>query len=195
MNQSTIKTRRAERIGGAREKGFTLMEVLIALAVLAVIIAITAGALGGRATDTQLGGVANQVAAAIQSRQLLFVNGLRDANMTVAEVAGLLGTVFEDSDIIDPPTTGFATDAANAGTYCAGANGNGLEIDLVAGALDANEAIALQALIQSSVNDLFDGMLAADPGSYADVFGYTTATGPEAGLTATATEVHLCLGS
>ena len=193
MNQSTKKARRAERIGCAREKGFTLMEVLIALAVLAVIIAITAGALGGRATDTQLGGVANQVAASIQSRQLLFVNGLRDANMSVQEVAGLLGTVFEDSDIIDPPATGFDTNSS--GTYCNAATGNGIEIDLVPTALDANEAIALQALIQSSVNDLFDGIAATDPGGYQDVFGYTTSTGPETGATATATEVHLCLGS
>ena len=50
-------TRRIARKG---ERGFTLMEILVALAIVGIIVAVTAAALGGRATTARLEAVATQ---------------------------------------------------------------------------------------------------------------------------------------
>ena len=72
-------------------------------------------------------------------------------------------------------------------------SGKGIKFGLVGSALSAAEAVSLQALIKTQVDNLFDG--AAAGGTYAEVFTLTGAqTTTLAGPTADATKVHLCIG-
>lgn len=198
MNQSTKKTRRAERIRRACEKGFTLMEILVALAIVGIIVALTAAALGGRATTTRLESVASQVAATIQGRQQLFINDLRTAGITDDELATELATTFAGSTIITAATT--------TGTPCVGTTTPEGVVFTVA-TLDLAEAQALQELIATQVDNLFTDRATGTDGSYNDVFATTNAadawanpptttmlTDDPTAVTA-ATTVNLCIDS
>ena len=187
------------RIARAGERGFTLMEILVALAIVGIIVAITAAALGGRATTTRLQSVASQISQTVQGRQQLFINDLRSAHIPIAELASELGTTFANSTIIDanivaPGIIGIQPQATSA---CA-TPGVGIQIGLVPGALTLSEAQSLQELIQSQVAEIFDGV--TGDGSFTDVFNGTgqTVTGPGpkpgAAVATTPLAVHLCIG-
>jgi len=201
MNKTEKSPRMRRAVARSCEKGFTLMEILVALAIIGIIVAVTAAALGGRATTTRLESVASQVAQTVQGRQQLYVNELRDAHLTTAELANELATVFANSTIVD----GGTTVAVASGTVaCDTTAGVGVAIGLDANVLSTEEANTLQTQIQSAVANIFDGIGSADDGGYSDVFNgtgqpiATTTTGPRAAPTITAnppTLVHLCIGS
>ena len=194
MNTSKRKclTRRIARKG---ERGFTLMEILVALAIVGIIVAVTAAALGGRATTARLEAVATQVASVIQARQNLFINDLRSNDITMAELASEMGTVFANSTIIDGASiTGYDT----AGTQACDVNGKGIELELEMNALSDAEAETLQQQIKSAVDNLFATPAAG--GEFSTVFTVTgtpppTSTFAGASATGGATGVvHLCIG-
>ena len=174
------------------EKGFTLMEILVALAIIAIIIAVTANVLGGRATDTRLESIASGVAQSVQSTQQLFINDLRQAEVTEEELAGRLSSALTPLSEVTSvsATSGTACDTGSAGVSIVMTTG-------VPGALDAAEQAALQALINTGINNIFDGIAATDPGGFEDVFedaasGQTVLGTPEDAGTP-ANNVHICL--
>ena len=166
----------------------------MALAIVGIIVAVTAAALGGRATTARLEAVATQVASVIQARQNLFINDLRSNDITMTELASEMGTVFANSTIIDGATiTGY--DTTNTTDACA-ANGAGIKLALEANALSAAEAETLQQQIKSAVDNLFATPAAG--GELSTVFNVTgTPTATLAGATAAGGAtgvVHLCIG-
>ena len=193
MNTSKRKclTRRIARKG---ERGFTLMEILVALAIVGIIVAVTAAALGGRATTARLEAVATQVASVIQARQNLFINDLRSNDITMAELASEMGTVFANSTIIDGANiTGYDTTTTMDACAVAGA---GIKLELEMNALSAAEAETLQQQIKSAVDNLFSSPAAG--GELSTVFTTSaTRTATLAGAAAAggaAGVVHLCIG-
>lgn len=194
MNQPMKKVRRALRIKHESDKGFTLMEILVALAIVGIIVAITAAALGGRATTTRIESVAQQVAQVIQGRQQLFINDLRSADITMNEIASEIATVFANSTIVDTVagTTGGTGLCATTGTD------DGLTFTTVANSLSQEEAVTLQNQIRSAVTDIFDGAPAG--GAYNAVFsnistGVTAPLEPAAvpALAAGVATLYLCI--
>ena len=197
MNTSKRKclTRRIARKG---ERGFTLMEILVALAIVGIIVAVTAAALGGRATTARLEAVATQVASVIQARQNLFINDLRTNDITMAEMASEMGTVFTNSTIINGDGTGAAgivgDDAVGSTLACvSGTPGKGIAFGLEAGALSQGEAEGLQTQIQSAVDNLFPTTVPAK-GGYAAIFGTTVTKTAAPKVVAATTHVYLCFG-
>ena len=187
--QTEGRWRRRERKG---ERGFTLMEILVALAIVGIIIGITAAALGGRATTTRLQSVASQVGQTVQGRQQLFLNELRSAHISMAALATELQTVFSGSTIITSVASDTAGASCTTGTY---------GVIFTVATLTADESEALQPLILTAVANIFDGVTLNAAGGYQDVFFdatqtiATTLAAPPANTTATsATTVNLCIG-
>ena len=199
MNEQQKNGLRGQRMfARRREQGFTLMEILVALAIVGIIIGITAAALGGRATTTRLQSVASQIAQTIQGRQQLFINDLRSAKVDTTELATELATTFAGSTIV--------TAAVATGSPCVG-TATPVGITFTVATLDMAEATALQALISTAVDDVFADRVATADGSYFDVFDTTDAADAWVGgtLPATAltddptgagiTTVNLCIDS
>lgn len=197
------KNLREARAAAGGEKGFTLIEILVTLAVIALLIVITATFMGERATDTRHEAIASQVAQTIAAQQQLYVSGLRDARMNSAVVAGRVrnGLVAMDE---------FTAVAANATACTTAAAGLVITIDGDNGEGVINAA-NLQALLHAAVNDLF--VNPADGGAYGDVFAAhashtptanapipvitvsSTVREPVGGASPTDGIVNLCLGT
>ena len=194
MNKLNKSPRALLALASKGEKGFTLMEILVALAIIAVIVAVTAATLGGRATDTRLESIASAVAQTVQGTQQLFVNDLRQAQLTDDELAGRLSTALT-------PLVEVSTVQTAGAAGCSGTSGQDASISLTmtapgaTGGLEAAEQVALQALITTQINNLFDGIAATDPGGYEDVVdgadsGQTTL---DAATAASANTIYICL--
>ena len=146
------------------EKGFTLMEILVALAIIAVVVAVTAAVLGGRATGTRLEAVASSAARTIQAQQQLYVGGLRTAVTTEAGLANRLNTAVAPVTGIDSVT---ASNDACAGTEAADI-GFAFEYSLP---VDDDGAEILQEQMRDAITAIFIDIPATENGSYVDMFG------------------------
>ena len=190
MNKSENSPRLRCALARGCEKGFTLLEILVTLAILTILIAIAAGAFGGRATDTRLTSIASQAAQVIQSRQNLFANELRNTKIRPNELAGSFNTVLSEID-------GITSVTADTGACDPGAtNDSGIRI-VVAAPLINNDAEAqnLQALLVAAINESFVG--APTGAGYTDVFARgdgtaVTASSATDERTANATQIDIC---
>lgn len=149
----------------ANERGFTLLEILVTLAVMGIIIALVAAALRGRVSETRVQAVASQVVQVIGTQQELYKSELRSTAMGEAALAARLNTALEELDEVTSVTAEGTGTAA-----CTGAEGGdiGIIFTVVAADLDAG---MLQTEIHEAVTGLFEGIDKDDPGGYVDVFG------------------------
>ena len=83
------------------EKGYTFVEVLIVVAVIAAL-AIGGFALyTGRGKTTEMTSMAQQVGQTVQSQQQLIYKGLRNGKVSSAEVAGSLNSLLAGHRFVD----------------------------------------------------------------------------------------------
>lgn len=185
------------------EKGFTLMEVLVTLAILAVLIGLVAAALGGRVTDTRFEAVASQAGQVLGTQRQLFTNELREGatnattannSLTMEELAGRLGTVLTQIDGITAVGDDTGATVCDGGTATDAGIFLTVDANLVA---DANEAAAVQSLLLNQARAAFDGGIGTaanfNDGNYGNVFGTADDDFQDA-LAATNTRINLCIG-
>lgn len=169
MNQSTKTARHVQRIARAREKGFSLLEILVALAVLALLIGIVAVALGERAETARIEGVASQVGQIVSQRRARQIVNTA-VRVTPASLANELNTVMTAlpgiNSVTNAPgsTTTVACDSS-------GSNGQGFQIQ-VAAPYDEDSAALLAAAIDGAIDAVFANAPAGTQMS--DVFNWGT---------------------
>lgn len=194
----TQQSPRWRAFSGAGEKGFTLLEILVTLAVLGILIALLAAALLGRVDDTRVEAVASQVGQTIANQRQLYTADIRQGatgtanlnnRLTRAALQARLATVLQNVDeiasVLDAPTG----TCANAGVMFTTQN-----------AL-AGQGAVLEAAIGTQATAAFAGQATTGwgDGTYRNVFGvdatdFVAATRPAASARATVVnEAYLCI--
>lgn len=132
------------------QEGYTFVEVLI---VVAVIAALSVGAFAlftGRGKTTEMTAVAQQVGQTIQSQQQLIYRGFRNGLVSPAEVAGALNSLLADHRFVNNVVGGAGACAGS------GSDMDGLVIGLNPDEFDtAEEAGELQSIIHAAVINVF----------------------------------------
>ena len=157
------------------EKGYTFVEVLIVVAVIAAL-AIGGFALyTGRGKTTEMTSMAQQVGQTIQSQQQLIYKGLRNGKVASAEVAGSLNSLLAGHR--------FVASVASSQNACtaAGATKSGLVFELNPEEFDTSgEAGEIQSIIQAAIANVFvdeDGNAYTDKRSFHDVINISAPGG------------------
>ncbi|MYE04872.1 MAG: prepilin-type N-terminal cleavage/methylation domain-containing protein [Bacteroidetes bacterium SB0662_bin_6] len=132
------------------EEGYTFVEVLI---VVAVIAALSVGAFAlftGRGQTTEMTAVAQQVGQTIQSQQQLIFRGLRNGMVSPNEIAGSLNSLLAEHRFVQ--SVAAAPGACTGG----GSDMNGLQFNLDPSEFDTTaEAGELQSIIHASIVNVF----------------------------------------
>ena len=149
MNTQDIPARK--RAGHASgQEGYTFVEVLI---VVAVIAALSIGAFAlftGRGRTTEMTAVAQQVGQTIQSQQQLIYRGLRTGKISSAEIAGSLNSLLSEHRFVIAVTSNQNACASPSGTK------SGLLFELEPGEFDSTAAAGeLQSIIHASIVNAF----------------------------------------
>lgn len=149
------------------EKGYTFVEVLIVVAVIAAL-AIGGFALyTGRGKTTEMTSMAQQVGQTIQSQQQLIFKGLRNGKISSAEVAGSLNSLLAEHRFVASVTSN------QSACTTPGATKSGLVFELNAGEFDTpEEAGEMQSIIHAAIANVFsdnNGNAYIDTRSFDDV--------------------------
>ena len=157
------------------EKGYTFVEVLIVVAVIAAL-AIGGFALyTGRGKTTEMTSMAQQVGQTVQSQQQLIYKGLRNGKVSSAEVAGSLNSLLAGHR--------FVTSVKPDQNACTtpGATKSGLVFELNAEEFDTSEeAGEMQSIIHAAISNVFvdeDGIPYLDKRSFHDVINISSPGG------------------
>ena len=149
------------------EGGYTFVEVLI---VVAVIAALSIGAFAlftGRGKSTEMTALAQEVGHTIQSQQHLMYRNLRNGKVSAAEIAGSLNSLLADHRFVNSVADGQAACTSPSATK------SGLILDLDTDEFNSNEeAGELQSIIHASIVNVFsdeDGIPYTDERSFHDV--------------------------
>ena len=157
------------------EKGYTFVEVLIVVAVIAAL-AIGGFALyTGRGKTTEMTSMAQQIGQTVQSQQQLIFKGLRNGKVTSAEVAGSLNSLLSGHR--------FVISVASNQNACTtpGATKSGLVFNLNADDFDTvEEAGEVQSIIHAAIINVFaddSGNAYTDKRSFDEVINISAAGG------------------
>ena len=133
-----------------REKGYTFVEVLI---VVAVVAALSVGAFAlftGRGKTTEMTAMGQQIAQTVQTQQQLIYRGFRNAKISASELAGSLNSLLANHRFVESVESGDA--ACTAG----GANKDGIVFDLNPEEFLTPEAAGeMQSIIHAAINNVF----------------------------------------
>ena len=154
------------------EKGYTFVEVLIVVAVIAAL-AIGGFALyTGRGKTTEMTSMAQQVGQTIQSQQQLIYKGLRNGKISAPEVAGSLNSLLAGHRFVTSVTSNQSACTAPSATK------SGLVFNLNAEEFDTSEeAGEVQSIIQAAVSNVFvdeNGNAYTDKRSFHDVINISS---------------------
>ena len=157
------------------EKGYTFVEVLIVVAVIAAL-AIGGFALyTGRGKTTEMTSMAQQVGQTIQSQQQLIYKGLRNGKVSSAEVAGSLNSLLAGHRFVTSVTSNQSACTAPSATK------SGLVFNLNAEEFDTSEeAGEIQSIIQAAIANVFvdqNGSAYTDKRSFHDVINISAPGG------------------
>ena len=157
------------------EKGYTFVEVLIVVAVIAAL-AIGGFALyTGRGKTTEMTSMAQQIGQTVQSQQQLIFKGLRNGKVTSAEVAGSLNSLLSGHR--------FVISVASSQNACTtpGATKSGLVFNLNPDDFDTvEEAGEVQSIIHAAIINVFaddSGNAYTDKRSFDEVINISAAGG------------------
>lgn len=149
------------------ERGYTFVEVLIVVAVIAAL-AIGGFALyTGRGKTTEMTSMAQQVGQTIQSQQQLIFKGLRNGKVSAAEIAGSLNSLLAEHRFVASVTAG------QGACTSPGATKSGLILNLSPDEFDTTEeAGELQSVVHAAISNVFtdeNGNAFLDDRSFHDV--------------------------
>ena len=164
-NQSLSGTPAVMR--GRDESGYTFVEVLIVVAVIAALAIAGFGLYTGRGKTTEMTSMAQQVGQTIQSQQQLIFRGLRNGKVSAAEIAGSLNSLLAEHRFVDTVLSGnVACTSPNTGK-------SGLLIRLNRDDFDTDEEVGeLQSIVHAAIVNVFtdeSGNAYTDERSYHDV--------------------------
>ena len=132
------------------QEGYTFVEVLI---VVAVIAALSVGAFAlftGRGKTTEMTAMAQQIGQTIQSQQQLIYRGLRNGKISAGEIAGSLNSLLAEHRFVESVTANQNACSSPGGSK------NGLVFELDPDEFDTDEeAGELQSIIQASIVNVF----------------------------------------
>ena len=144
------------------ERGFSLLEILVALAIIAVIVIITAIQLGNRAQKAQHEAIAGQVVGALRSEATLRA-ALNRANPTAAvaatELENIIKTALTDVDGVshtsNVPDVDVAVGAAEGGCNASSPTTSiGLDITLTDG--NATQIMEFEDALHAMLGEIPD---------------------------------------
>ena len=149
------------------ECGYTFVEVLIVVAVIAALAIAGFALYTGRGKTTEMTSMAQQVGQTIQSQQQLIYRGLRNSRVSAAEIAGSLNSLLAEHRFVESVTAGQNACSTPS------ASKSGLIIQLDPEEFDtAEEAGELQSIVHASLANVFtdeNGTAFADKRSFHDV--------------------------
>ena len=134
----------------ANESGYTFVEVLIVVAVIAALAVGAFALFTGRGKTTEMSAIAQQVAQTIQSQQQLIFKGLRTGKISSDEVAGSLNSLLADHRFI--VSVSSDQDACTSPS----ATKDGLVFDLETTQFDTSEeAGEFQSIVHAAIVNAF----------------------------------------
>lgn len=152
------------------ERGFSMLEILVTLAIIAVIIVITATQLASRAEATKRQGVASAVATAIADEAIIYGSGARTGTITESGLQARVRGSLDGATLLNE-TTPVTVDIATSASQITAANGCSdtsttpavaatMVLNLKQGVSydDANE---LAAMVDASIDEINDDNLTA----------------------------------
>ena len=152
---------------GRDESGYTFVEVLIVVAVIAALAIAGFGLYTGRGKTTEMTSMAQQVGQTIQSQQQLIFRGLRNGKVSSAEIAGSLNSLLAEHRFVDSVASNQSACTSPSATK------SGLVINLDTDEFDTTqEAGELQSIVHAAIVNVFtdeSGNAFADERSFHDV--------------------------
>lgn len=149
------------------ERGYTFVEVLIVVAVIASLAIAGFALYTGRGKTTEMTSMAQQVGQTIQSQQQLIFRGLRNGKVSAPEIAGSLNSLLAEHRFVTSVISG-----QDACTMPA-ASKSGLIINLNVDEFDTTEeAGELQSIVHAAITNVFvdeSGAPFADRRSFQEV--------------------------
>ena len=160
-------TKNAAKRRSSTEDGYTFVEVLIVVAVIAALAVGAFALFTGRGKTTEMTALAQQVGQTVQSQQQLIFRGFRNGKVTSSEMAGSLNSLLADHRfIIGVSSNQSACDTPSATKSGLVFNLNPVEFDTT------EEAGEMQSIIHAALNNVFtdeDGNAFTDDRSFHDV--------------------------
>ena len=175
-NQSLSGTLAVMR--GRDESGYTFVEVLIVVAVIAALAIAGFGLYTGRGKTTEMTSMAQQVGQTIQSQQQLIFRGLRNGKVSAAEIAGSLNSLLAEHRFVS------SVIADQRACTSPSATKSGLVINLEVDEFDTTEeAGELQSIVHAAIVNVFtdeSGNAFTDDRSFHDVIDVSAPGGTNA---------------
>ena len=164
-NQSLSGTPAVMR--GRDESGYTFVEVLIVVAVIAALAIAGFGLYTGRGKTTEMTSMAQQVGQTIQSQQQLIFRGLRNGKVSAAEIAGSLNSLLAEHRFVDSVASNQSACTSPSATK------SGLVINLDTDEFDTTQEVGeLQSIVHAAIVNVFtdeNGSAYTDERSFDDV--------------------------
>ena len=173
------KNFREPRAVAGGEQGFSLVEVLVVLAIITVIVLITATQLGNRAVSARSEGIAGAISRTLRDEATIR-GSIGGGNWTADIAENRLEAALNGMDGVGAITAAPA--ACNGGT-----DDIGFTVVIQNPALEDEQRVEFENMVHAAIDDMITG------GNYGDIWNGVTLTNPQVRTASTvASTVNLC---